>query len=258
MVWHWWVVLAAVLVCVGVGVGIAFVRSPEYTATSRLAVGRIDITSPGALSGYATAAEALATGYSRAATARAVAKDVSGRTGLPVNEVESSVTATPIPESPIFKIEASAAGAGKAVALANGTAHALIRYETRLNQSNPDSRRLYAQYRAAGAKEVLARAGLREALEAAGSQPTPEGAEAVAKARGEVEAASLRVKALATAYTTSVQSQVATQLIQVISPATSASSDRTSTALILGFIGLVVGLLIGGSIAYARESRLGS
>jgi capsular polysaccharide biosynthesis protein len=231
MLWNWWVVVLSVVVFVGAGAAYALLRTPTYTATARLAVGRIDITSPGALSGYALATEALATGYSRTATALAVARPVSAKTGIPVKEVQSHVTATPIPESPVFKVEGTAPNADQAIALANATGHALIRYAARLNQDNPDSERLFHLYEVAVRDRKLA-------------------------GHEERAAASLRAEALSKAYTQSLQSQVSTQLIQVISPATEASSDRRSMFMILAFIGLVAGLLVGGAIAFLRESRL--
>jgi capsular polysaccharide biosynthesis protein len=254
--WNWLVVALSVAAFVLAGAGLALLRSPTYTATARLAVGRIDITSPGALSGYAIATEALATGYSRTVTALAVARPVSAKTGISVKDVQSHVTATPVPESPVFRIEGTAPNPDQAKALANYSSQALIRYAARLNQENPDSSRLYRQYKAAILHRKLAKQQLSIARADAGARPTAKAEAEVDSARGEVEAASLRVEAVGKAYTASIQSQVATQLIQVISPATEASSDRRSTFMIFVFIGLVAGLLVGGAIAYFRESRL--
>jgi len=256
MLWNWWVVLASVIVFVLIGTGIALLRTPTYTATARLAVGRIDITSPGALSGYAVATQALATGYTRTATALAVAKPVSAETGISVKDVQDHVSATPVPESPVFRIEGTSPDADQAVALANHTSRSLIRYAARLNQDNPDSLRLYRQYKEAIVDRKLAQQQLGVAAAEAKAGSTPSAEEELDSARSEVKAASLRVDAIGKAYTASVQSQVATQLIQVISPATEATSDRRSTFMILAFIGLVVGLLVGGALAFVRESRL--
>jgi uncharacterized protein involved in exopolysaccharide biosynthesis len=256
MLWNWWVVLISVAVFVGAGMGFALLRTPTYTATARLQVGRIDITSPGALSGYAIATQALATGYSRTVTALAVAKPVSAKTGISVKDVQSHVTATPVPESPVFKIEGTSPDPDQAKALANYSSAALIHYVSKLNQNNPDSRRLYNQYKAAILQRKLAEQQLTIARADAQARSTASAEEEVDSAKSEVEAASLRVDALGKAYTASIQSQVATQLIQVISPATEASSDRRSKFMILAFIGLVVGLLVGAAVAYYRENRL--
>lgn len=231
MLWNWWIVAISVVTFVAIGAAVALLRTPDYTATSRLAVGRIDITSPGALSGFAIATQALANGYSRTVTSQAVARSVSAKTGISVEDVQSHVTATPIAESPVFRIEATSPDPDQAIAMANQSGRALIRYAAQLSRDNPDTERLYAEYRDAVAER---------------KQAGP----------GEGEAAELRVEALAKAYTASVQSQVATQLIQVISPATEASSDRRQTFMIYTFIGLVVGLLVGATIAFLRESRL--
>jgi capsular polysaccharide biosynthesis protein len=255
MLWNWWVVLISVVLFVGAGAGLALLRTPTYTATARLAVGRIDITSPGALSGYAVATQSLATGYSRTVTALAVAKPVSAKTGISVKDVQSHVTATPVPESPVFRVEGTAPNADQAKALANESSRALIHYAAQLNQDNPDTNRLYRQYKAAFVQRKLAKQQLNIARTDAGIRPSPKAEEEVDAARSEVEAASLRVDAIGKAYTASVQGQVATQLIQVISPATEASSDRRSTFMIYTFIGLVIGLLVGAAIAFIRETR---
>lgn len=255
MLWNWWVVLISVIVFVGAGAGLALLRTPTYTATARLAVGRIDITSPGALSGYAIATQALATGYSRTVTALAVAREVSEKTGISVKDVQSHVSGTPVPESPVFRIEGSAPNAKQAIALANAASYSLIRYAAKLNQNNPDSTRLYRRYKAAVLNRKLAKQQLNVARGDASARPSPQAEEELDVARAEVEASSLRVEALAKAYTASIQSQVATQLIQVVSPATEASSDRRSTFMIFAFIGLVIGLLVGAAVAFVRETR---
>jgi capsular polysaccharide biosynthesis protein len=258
MLWNWWIVLASVLLFVAIGVGVALVRTPTYTATARLAVGRIDITSPGALSGYAVATQALATGYSRTITAEAVAKPVAADNDLSVKEVQHSVTATPIAESPIFRVDATSSDSDQAVSLANDSSQALVEYAARLNQNNPDSARLYRQYRTASVLRKIAKQELHTAVEVAGSAPTAAATTDVAKVQSSFDAADLRVNALGQAYTASVQGQAATQLVQVISPATEATSDRGSVLLILAFGGIVIGLLVGGALATLREFRLRS
>jgi capsular polysaccharide biosynthesis protein len=252
MMWNWRIVAISIGVFVAAAVGAALLRTPEYTATSRLAVGRIDINSPGALSGFALATQALATGYSRTVTALAVAKPVSARSGISVKDVQSHVNATPIPESPVFRIEASAPNAGQAIALANLSSRSLIRYTAKLNQDNPDSLRLYAAYRQAVGESNTAERQLKDAAEA---QPTTATAGEIASARIAAKASSLRADALGKAYTASVQGQASTQLIQVISPATEATSDRRSTFVIYVFIGFVIGLLVGAGATVLREYR---
>jgi capsular polysaccharide biosynthesis protein len=255
MIWNWWIVVLSVVVCAAIGAGLALLRTPDYTATARLTVGRIDISSPGALSGFAVAAEALATGYSRTVTAREVTEKVSAKTGISVNDVKDHVSATPIAKSPIFRVEATSPDADQAVKLANASSHALVHYAAKLNQSDPDSKRLYGMYEKATVSLQRAKLKHEGAEEDAGSPPSAAEEEKIATAQAEVEAASTRAKALQDAYTLSVQSQASTELIQILSPASEAHSDKRSYLLILTFIGVVVGLLIGATLAFARESR---
>lgn len=256
MLWNWWIVLIAVVVCAGIGATLALVRTPDYTATARLSVGRIDITSPGALSGFAVATQALATGYSRTVTSQAVARKVSDQTGISVKDVQSHVTATPVAESPVFRIEASSPDREQAIALANLSGKALIRYAARLNRDNPDTARLFAKYRQAVGEETDAEQELRAAEEDAEEREIPPVEKQVARAEADLEAAELRSEAFGKAYTSSVQGQIATDLVQMISPAIDAESDKRSTFVIYTFIGLVIGLFLGGGLAYWREWRL--
>jgi capsular polysaccharide biosynthesis protein len=256
MMWNWPIVLVCVVVFTSIGGAVALLRSPSYTATAKLSVGRIDITSPGALSGYAVATQALATGYSRTVTALPVVKPVSEKTGLSVNELQESLIGTPVAESPIFKLEAEASSEDQAVEVVNEASRSLVRYAAQLNQNNPDSARLYRQYRTASVLRKIAKQELHTAQESAASTPSASEAATIARAQSNFDAANLKVNAVGMAYTASVQSQAATQLVQILSPATRASSDRVSTLTILLFIGLVVGLLVGGAIAAFREARL--
>jgi uncharacterized protein involved in exopolysaccharide biosynthesis len=258
MLWNRWIVLLCVVIFAGIAAAAALLRSPDYTATAKLTIGGIDISAPGALSGYATASEALAAGYSRTVNARAVAKQVSAETGIPVDDVQGHVTGTPIKESPVFRIEATAPNSHQAIELANHSSRALIRYATKLSQTSPDTTRLFARYRAATAQRKQARQRLKTAMADVEADETLASEEEVGSARANLEVASLRVTALQQAYTLSVQGQVSTQLIQVISPATSASSDRRSTFAIYTIIGFVIGLLVGAALAFVRESRFTS
>lgn len=256
MVWSWPIVVICIVVFAAIGGLIGLLREPTYTATTKLAVGRIDITSPGALSGYAVATQALATGYSRTVNAVAVVEPLSEKTGMSVGELQDSITATPVAESPIFRVEAEASSESRAIELANGASRSLIRYAARLNLDNPDSARLYRQYRTATVLRKIAGQELHTAKESASFSPSASEAAAIATAQSNFDATNLKVDALGQAYTASVQSQAAAQLVQILSPATRASSDRGSTLTILLFLGLILGLLVGGVLANLRESRL--
>ncbi len=255
MLWNWWIVALAVLVCAGVGFAAGLARTPEYTATARLTIGRIDISSPGALSGFAVATESLATGYSRTVNSRKVAEKVAAKTGIDVKEVQDHVSATPVAKSPVFRVEATSPDADQAVRLANASSHALVRYAAELNQSDPDSKRLLDLFGKAAIKRQVASQNLQRVEDEAGQEPNAGEAEAIGRAKGELEAAEVKAKALGAAYTTSVQSQASTELIQIISPAAEASSDKRSHLLIFTFIGAVIGFVLGGALAFVRESR---
>ncbi len=58
--------------------------------------------------GFADASGSLASGYSRAITATDVITPVARKTGLPAATVASDVTASPVPQSPVIQVHATA------------------------------------------------------------------------------------------------------------------------------------------------------
>src|SRR4051812_9451962 len=68
---HWVLVALPIVVFVALAAGIGLSREPTYTGAARLNIGRIDVSAPGALSGFSAATQALASSYSRAIDAEA-------------------------------------------------------------------------------------------------------------------------------------------------------------------------------------------
>jgi uncharacterized protein involved in exopolysaccharide biosynthesis len=250
--------LAIVLITLtgaALGVVAGLVRAPTYTAESRLAVGRLDVSAPGAVSTFAVAAQALATQYSRAVDARAVVEPVSRQLGTTPLEAARRLSATPIPESPVFRIEATGDSERAAVALAGAASTQLVEYTTKLNRSNPDSARLLRRFQRAAVvlnRKQAARDRLRRTV---GRSPSGRGREALIAAATETQLAQLEFQTLRANYQTSQQSQAATALVQVLTTPSKAASDRWPRLQLFLFIGLAIGLTFGLAFAMLRTSR---
>jgi capsular polysaccharide biosynthesis protein len=239
---YWYLVLLPVLVLAGAAVAVALTRAPVYTAETRLNVGGFNISAQ-SLPGYAGGAATLATAYSRAAYAHRVIGPVATAVGKSEDRIASMITASPVKDSPIIRLEAQSKDSGEAVRIANLSATNLQKYATVLARSNPDSRRLFHDFRAAAREYRIA------ALRAARAHRTRKGVEA---ADTNLDLAQLRKTSVATLYGTSLGGQATTDAVQVLNPAHSATSDRRAVLERLLAGAILGGLAIGVALAYLR------
>jgi capsular polysaccharide biosynthesis protein len=253
---HWFLVALITLLFTGAGVAVALVRQPVYTAETRLVVGRIDVTAPGALGSFTVATQAIASQYSRSIDAEGITRRVAPRAGMSPRAVASRVSATPIPESPVIKVFASGSSAAGAVRLANLASSALVTFTTQLNRSNPDTSRLLTRFTAASRDVVAQRSELRRLRRSYVAKPTRAKRDEMQAVEVKLRVAQLQSDTLRQAYDASTQSQAATSLVQILERASSATSDRFKYLQFLGFIGLVAGLAVGLALATLRANRL--
>jgi capsular polysaccharide biosynthesis protein len=253
---HWLIVVVVTVAATAVAVAAASVPTPVYTAEARLAVGRIDVSAPGAISTFATATTALASQYSRAIDARSVTTRAAKGTGLTPNQVAARVSATPVPQSPVIRVIAVGTSAGQAVVLANRASYGLVGYTTALNRSNPDADRLIGEYRDTSAEVVRLQTLVNRLSRKQVNNPTPENRLELNKQKVNLQVATLKNTTVRNAYTGATQSQAATQLVQMLTPATGASSNRSSRLQFYGFIGFAAGLALGIALATLRANSL--
>ena len=239
---HWWlpVLLAAWLGAVGAFLGNR--RAPVYTTSAVLNAGRIDVQAQ-SISGYTQASAYLATTYSRAVGSGAVLAPVARRTGRSVDSVAASLSATPIPNSSVFRVQAKANSARDAVNIANAAATQVVAF-ARAQTRGGHAATLLARYGAAAARasRLASRAG------AAKSQSGVSAAQ-LANMRRAAAVAQLEAQGLQQQYVQQVANLKGTAEVLLLSPARTASSDRTQKTEIGAFIGLVAGLLIGALLA---------
>jgi capsular polysaccharide biosynthesis protein len=239
---HWWlpVLLAVVLGAAGAIAG--HLRSPVYTTSAVLNAGRIDIQAQ-SISGYTQASAYLATTYSRAVHSGAVLTPVARRTGRSIDSLAGSVSATPIPNSSVFRVQAKARSAPEAVKTANAAAAQVVAFARSQIRGGPAAT-LLDRFGTASAKasSLASRAGAARSKRGISSTE-------LADVRRAAAVASLEAQGLQQQYIAQVAQLKGAAEVLLLSPARKASSDRAQKTEIGAFIGLIAGLLIGGLLA---------
>lgn len=252
---HPFLAVLPLVLLLGAAVAYGLLRSPVYTAESRQAVGRIDTNQPGALAGFASATEALASNYSRAIEASPVVRRAARGSGFGVREVRRRISATPIPESPVFRVIAIGEDERQAVGLANAAASGLRDYITNLNSENPNADRQLKAFEAASLDAARRQSELDDLRDRGGPNPSDADRRAIAEAKSGVDTARLGADVARLNYTSSKQSQGNAELIQTITRARVATNDRFARLQIALFIAVALGVLLGLAAAIARSNR---
>src|SRR5690242_184386 len=81
--------------------GYGLLRDPQYTAESRLSVGRLDVQTQG-LPGFTQAGELLGAAFARAIDAPAITKPAARAAGVSQQEAADALSASQIPSSPLI------------------------------------------------------------------------------------------------------------------------------------------------------------
>lgn len=228
---HKRVVVALAILGALAGAALGLLRPATYEAAATLQVGQVNPNSPGFAS-YTQSSSSLATAFSRAIAAAPVLASVKRRLHLAERKAATRLSAEPIPLSPAFRVIATGPSEGAARRLANVAAAGVIAYENRSNSANPQAAQLLASYRKA--------------------------ARNLDEASTEVDrsAAKIRLKAIGNAYIATIGSQPPrTGFVSLLAGATTATGNRSSMAQLYGFVGLLLGALIGSAAAILLERR---
>jgi capsular polysaccharide biosynthesis protein len=243
------VVLATVLLA-GLGVAWGLYREATYTATSENVVRALS-PSVAQLPGAIQAAQDLASNQSRLIDSDGIATPVAQRLDTTSAYVAAHVSATPVPDSTVIRVEAQAPSADAAIELANESARAFARYVNEQTTSEAEGTEILELYRAASAayqRELAAKQG----VDRAGDEASPTARLRVAAA---VDAAQLRRQALSAQYQTVIQSQGTAPTVKPFVVAHTATSDRVPTAEMLGVAGAVAGFVLGAALAVLLANR---
>jgi uncharacterized protein involved in exopolysaccharide biosynthesis len=230
-------------------------RAPVYTANARLGIVRVDATAPGALAGFALAGQALAATYSQAIKAAPVTQAVARATRRSTTYVTKHVSAAPVPQTPVFRVSATAEGEAAAQRLADAASTALISYIQDLNRGGPQSALLFKRFQAAARAEADARLIRDERDRRFQDSGTAARAASLAAARARYDSARLQTQALGDAYASSQQGQGSSSLVEVLSTADTASSDRLSKLQLYLIVAVLLGFGAGLALAMWRTSR---
>lgn len=239
---------AAVLVLAAAIIA-GLMRTPVYTASTRMSVARIDTTSS-TEAGFQDGVANVANAYARLVSARGVVAEVARTLSVPEEAVDGRVTAVAVPDSPMFDVTATASDAEDARVTANAAANALRTYVARITATNPDADRLFQDYQVASRQLAGARAALASARRrAAARRATPQDADRAIRAQARVDAAQLRAQAVGDLYRQSLSGSASANVIQILNPAGSAASDRKRTLVRYAAVGLIAGCLLGLALA---------
>jgi hypothetical protein len=236
---------AVVLAAAGITLGLR--RPPTYTASTTLNVGTPDINSQ-ATPGYVQAEQTLASAYSREVTSQFIYKPVANRLHVSQAEVASRLSSSAVPSSPTFTINATGPSQRNAIALVGAATTALQRYINVIDQGENSSAQLLNNYRAAQqeANRLTAVSGSLDGQNSVSPGSVSSARRAQAKLAAQV--AQLQANTLAAQYSNgSTMSRGA--IIQVLNPASSATSDRRTITERYGVIGAAAGLVLGAALA---------
>jgi hypothetical protein len=247
--------LVPILLLIGAAIAVASQRKPTYSAESRVAIGSFTPTEQSA-PGAAYAGTQFASAYSRAITAQDVVRPAAQQVHLSPAQAAGRLSATPIPDSPFLRIQATGPSAPSALGLAAAATNSLMAYVRRSGATDATTSGLLERFRAAQAEAEKAGTKANSAREAVNRSPHNRSAKArLARARTDVETASLRASGLRSAYLQQAQSTSSGIPVRVLNPPSAASSDREQTLRLLVTVAAVAGIALGVALATAVASR---
>lgn len=244
---HHWKTLAAGTVIGGLlGAGIGLAMPVTHTAEARLAVAA-GSDSAFAIAGFPLAARDLAQNY-----ARWVQNNTSD--GNWAQPDTTSITATPIPESGVIRIETESPDPQAAVAAADNVSEQLkaqvdgVTATAQPEAALQEYRELAPQVAEAWAQVSVAESAFADSASAANAQ-------ALAQARAALAEAQLIQDAQGDRYRRLVSDPVSVSQLTVIAPAAATGDDRSSNIMFGVTAGAGLGLLIAFLVAALRDWR---
>jgi capsular polysaccharide biosynthesis protein len=230
-------------------------RDPEYTAQTRISIGQLNLTSQG-VPGYASAGASLAAAYARTVDAPYVVRQTAKATTVSIAEARDALTASSIPDSPLFLVEATTTDDDRSVKMVNVASQALIEQVVQINARTDLRQQLYDKFTGAAAKTARLRIEQNEAQKRYDQDPSEKNRLALVKANAQRLSSGLRRDKLRGLYSSAAGGELADNLLQIVSPADHATSDRSSEIKTWAITGVLAGLVIGLILASVAESRL--
>jgi hypothetical protein len=252
---HKLLAVTPLLVLVAAALVYSFVRTPTYTAESYQSIGRLDVNEPGTLSGFQEATETLAVTYARGIYAPSVVAEVSKKSGLTVDDVRSHMTAYTVPESAVFVVAGEGSSEDDAIRLSIQGSDALQRYVRSLNAENPNSERLFREFRQQTARIASMREQYIQLSNQFGATKSAAERQQLSQLESRIGAAQLERQVAEENYQDSQQSQSAINVVQTLALPDTADNDRLERLQIALFIAVCAGVLLGLALATYRANR---
>jgi hypothetical protein len=259
---RWPLALVLVLIGTGAGVGLATRAPTTYTAETRLAVGSADISAQ-AVPGFALASSQLASNYARFVTADVVLAKVPPADAARI----SAVSASPIPDSNVIRIEASASSEASAVLAAKTSATLLVAQVAAATvNTTPDSVLSdYAKISAQVATLQQQQGDLQSQLgavrgNATSGTRTPSARETdlvdqLQALNAKLYLLEIQQSALGGKYQTLVNAPTSQTSLSIVQPAGPSTDDHRSRLERYGLGGLVLGGMLALVLATGLERR---
>jgi hypothetical protein len=261
---HPFLIVLPTLLLLAAGIIAGNKRPLTYTAAATINVGKSDIATQ-ATPGYVTAAEALATTYSRLVSSHYVTVPAGLATKQSASTAASHLTGAPIPSEPTFTVTATGSSSNAAVGLNRAAISALRRYVSRNASQQGGPKQLLAKYNAAQTRadqlrltsQTLSDRFSATRTSTLGTTTTnPPGTTGpnvtqaqVTQAKVAAQAAALQAQALSNQYLNLAGTAVAPTLDVLTTPDGTATSNRTQNIEKYGIIGGVAGLIVGVAFA---------
>lgn len=243
-----------------IGAVYAVERPPSYSAEARLYVGKtMNLTNTASIAGLANAGSQMASAYSRLISTSTVINDVTRRLGHP-GSLGGTLTASPVPQSPVILVEASSSTPQRAVALAEQGARSLI---DAVNQINQLSQSQVTQLEQAYANDESTIENLTNTMSQLQAQLSSAPPAKQAALQAQITATNTKIKVAqlqADADSSQFQAQVSSvqgeeQVVSQEGTATGTGSDRKTYLEIAVLGGLIGGLIVSIALASLVDLR---
>ena len=247
---YWYLVIICAALAGGVGAVYAFKRPPVYTASSRLAAFSINNANAASVAGSLQAGVGLASTFAREVQSSRVIDAVAAALNTTPAWVGQHLSGTPIPSSPIVRIDANASTPQVAIKSANTALKSITTYAQRLLATTSNTASVLATIRKdsltlskAGTRvaDLKSQAG-RQQTATGSSTPSPGLQKQIDNATADVTEAQTRLSADQAAYSniTAEQASGALRSPRPRRPPPPTTGSRVAQVAIL------LGLLVGG------------
>lgn len=239
-----------IVILLTAAVVVGFVRKPVYTAESQLIVGSV-VRDYQVNDGQAQAVKDLTDIYSRLVGSAAHLAKVEAALGTSVPT--GSLTAAPIANSPLIRLEATGASQQEAVDRTQAGAEQLVAYVDQLRSDSSASGEILLQQisdastEAASAAAEQARANT--VLNAAAAADRPAALTQLQQADAALTTANLKLETLKSNYQTVQAANSGGIGLTVFAPASPVGSDRKSQLVIYVIGSVLIGGLLGMALA---------